>query len=235
MSEELPILGMPQAGRRPSLVVSAYEAVKQAIRDGVFPPGFQGSEQEIAQRLGMSRTPVHQAIIRLQSEGMVELRPKRGVVISALSPFDMKEVYDVIIAVEGMAALLLAEKPAHVRDDVCAELAALNAQLAGALEADDLDAWTDLDARFHALLVRGAGNSRLENIACINIDQSFRARRLTLSLRPKPVVSVDEHARIIEAISAGDPRRAREMAQDHKIRARELIIDLLKRHGMKHL
>lgn len=235
MSEDLAMFDTAKAERRPSLVVSAYEAVKQAIRDGVFPPGFQGSEQEIAQRLGMSRTPVHQAIVQLQSEGMVELRPKRGVVISALSPFDMKEVYDVIIAVEGMAALLLAEKPTPSRDRVCQEMTALNTELAVALGDDDLDAWADLDARFHALLVRGAGNSRLEHIARVNIDQSFRARRLTLSLRPKPVVSVDEHARIIEAIAAGDPERAREMAQDHKIRARELIIDLLKCHGMKYL
>lgn len=235
MSEFPPSLDGPQSTRRHSLVVSAYEAVKQAIQEGVFPPGFQGSEQEIAQRLGMSRTPVHQAIIQLQSEGMVELRPKRGVVISALSPFDMKEVYDVIIAVEGMAALLLAEKPAHERDRVSGQLTALNARIADALEADDLDQWADLDARFHALLVQGAGNSRLEHIARVNIDQSFRARRLTLTLRPKPVVSVEEHADIIKAICAGDPRRAREAAQDHKIRARGLIIDLLKRHGMKHL
>ena len=233
--DEQPRRAPTSAERRPSLGLAAYEAVKLAIRDGVFPPGFQGSEQEIAQRLGMSRTPVHQAIIRLESEGMVELRAKRGVVIRALSPSDLKEVYDVIIAVEGMAALLLAERPPEVRLPIAEELADLNAGLAAALEADDLEAWAELDARFHARLVEAGGNGRLETIARVNTDQSFRARRLTLTLRPKPIVSVSEHAAIIDAVRAGDPGRAREMAQDHKIRARGLIVDLLRRHGMRHL
>lgn len=229
------LLGIEKPERKPSLVEAAYDAVKQAIRDGVFPPGFQGSEQEMAQRLGMSRTPVHQAIIRLQSEGMVELRSKRGVVISALSPDDMKEVYDVIIAVEGMAALLLAEKSADVRERVCRDMERLNAELAEALAGDDLLGWADSDARFHACLVRGAGNGRLERIATVNIDQSFRARRLTLHLRPKPMGSIEEHQRIIDAIRAGEPGEARQMAQEHKIRARDQIVDLLRRYDMKHL
>lgn len=235
MSNVPTLLGIEKPERKPSLVEAAYDAVKQAIRDGVFPPGFQGSEQEMAQRLGMSRTPVHQAIIRLQSEGMVELRSKRGVVISALSPDDMKEVYDVIIAVEGMAALLLAEQPREAREPVCRDMERLNAELAEALARDDLLSWADLDARFHACLVRAAGNGRLERIATVNIDQSFRARRLTLRLRSKPTGSIAEHQRIVDAIRAGEPGEARQMAQEHKIRARDMIVDLLRRYDMKHL
>jgi len=64
-----------QAGRKPSLVDNAYVALKEVIRDGVLPPGYQGSEQEIAGKLNMSRTPVHEAIIRLQSEGLVKFFP----------------------------------------------------------------------------------------------------------------------------------------------------------------
>lgn len=235
MSNVPTLLGIEKPERKPSLVEAAYDAVKQAIRDGVFPPGFQGSEQEMAQRLGMSRTPVHQAIIRLQSEGMVELRSKRGVVISALSPDDMKEVYDVIIAVEGMAALLLAEQPREAREPVCRDMERLNAELSESLARDDLLGWADLDAQFHARLVRAAGNGRLERIATVNIDQSFRARRLTLHLRSKPTGSIAEHQRIIDAIRAGEPGEARQMAQEHKIRARDMIVDLLRRYDMKHL
>ena len=65
--------------KRPSLVEDAYKALKEAIRNNVFPPGYQGSEQEIALRLGMSRTPVHEAIIRLQEDGLVRVLSKRGV------------------------------------------------------------------------------------------------------------------------------------------------------------
>ena len=72
--------------QKPSLVDGAYEALKEAIRNNVFAPGYQGSEQEIASQLGMSRTPVHEAIIRLQEEGLVRVLPRRGVVVCAISP-----------------------------------------------------------------------------------------------------------------------------------------------------
>lgn len=228
-------LSMDVPGRKPSLVEDAYEAIKKAIREGVFAPGYRGSEQEIASRLAMSRTPVHEAIIRLQGEGMVQLLPKRGVVIRALSPSDMREVYDVVIAIEGMSALLLAERDSVTRQEVCAELRALNGSLAEALERDDLATWAVVDARFHETIVERCGNSRLAVIARTNIDQSFRARRLTLSLRSKPTASVAEHSTIIEAIAAGDASAARESAQDHKIRARDEIVSLLRRYDMKHL
>lgn len=229
------LAGTGKPERKPSLVESAYEALKQAICDGVFPPGHQGSEQEMAQHLGMSRTPVHQAIIRLQNEGMVELRPKRGVVISALSASDMKEVYDVMIAVEGMAAMLVAELPPAMREEACRRLDELNGEVAHVTEADDLYGWADSDAEFHAAMVHAAGNSRLERISKLTIDQSFRARRLTLHLRPRPVHSFEEHRLVVEAIRAGMPESARDMAQIHKIRARDLIVDLLKRYNMRHL
>ena len=87
-----------EPNRKPSLVDDAYAALKEAIRENMFPPGYQGSEQEIATRLGMSRTPVHEAVIRLQEEGLVRVLSRRGVVICAISAADMREIYEVIIA-----------------------------------------------------------------------------------------------------------------------------------------
>ena len=235
MSEQPLLFGASKDKRRPSLVEEAYAAVKGAIQSGVFPPGFGGSELEIAHRLGMSRTPVHQAIVRLEVEGMVELKPKRGVVISALSPTDMREVYDVVIAVEGMAARLVAEHEATVREEVCRTLVALNRAMSEALSDDDLIGWADHDVAFHASLVAGAGNGRLERIANMNIDQSFRARRATLLLRPKPSRSIADHDAIIAAIRAGDGVAAGQAAQSHKIAARDLVIGLLENYNMRYL
>src|SRR6185295_19478301 len=99
-----------EPNRKPSLVDDAYAALKAAIRQNEFPPGYQGSEQEIATRLGMSRTPVHEAVIRLQEEGLVRVLSRRGVGVCVLSVADMREIYDVIIALESTAAELLAEK-----------------------------------------------------------------------------------------------------------------------------
>ncbi|EAU41607.1 regulatory protein GntR, HTH:GntR, C-terminal [Fulvimarina pelagi HTCC2506] len=222
-------------GRRSTLVEAAYAAIKAAIRNGTFPPGFQGSELEISQRLGMSRTPVHQAIIQLQAEGMVDLRSKRGVVIRALSPDDMREVYDVIVAVEGMAAFIIASLPASEREAICDALEELNAAMERALEADDLDAWADHDGKFHSMLVERSGNGRLERIATVNLDQSHRARRVTLNLRPKPTQSVIEHRAIIDAMRRGDAINCRVAAQKHKESARDIVVPLLRRYRMTHL
>src|SRR5215213_8646251 len=111
-----------EPNRKPSLVDDAYAALKEAIRENTFPPGYQGSEQEIATRLGMSRTPVHEAVIRLQEEGLVRVLSRRGVVICAISAVDMREIYGVIIAVEAASAELLAEKPEGERGPVADEL-----------------------------------------------------------------------------------------------------------------
>ena len=81
-----------EAGKKPSLVDDAYRKLKDAIRENEFPPGYQGSEQEIASRLGMSRTPVHEAVIRLQEEGLVRVLARRGVVVCAISADDMSEI-----------------------------------------------------------------------------------------------------------------------------------------------
>src|SRR3954447_6660500 len=161
-----------EPNRKPSLVDDAYAALKEAIRENTFPPGYQGSEQEIATRLGMSRTPVHEAVIRLQEEGLVRVLSRRGVLICAISAADMREIYEVIIALESTAAELLAEKPEDVRLAITTELECVNAEMEAALKADDLVAWARADGRFHQLLMERCGNKRLTRMFHTIMDQS---------------------------------------------------------------
>src|SRR3712207_215356 len=163
--------GAAQAEQKPSLVEGAYDALKEAIRNNVFVPGYQGSEGEIASRLGMSRTPVHEAVIRLQEEGLVRVLSRRGVVVCAISPDDMREIYGVIIALEAASAELLAEKPEGERGPVADELDAVNARMRSALAAGDLDEWARADERFHQLLVERSGNGRLARMFGTIIDR----------------------------------------------------------------
>ena len=221
--------------QKPSLVEGAYEALKEAIRNNVFAPGYQGSEGEIASRLGMSRTPVHEAVIRLQEEGLVRVLPRRGVVVRAISPDDMREIYGVIIAVEAASAEMLAEMPKGERGPVADELDAVNERMRSALAADDLDEWAKADERFHQLLVERSGNGRLARVFHTIMDQSHRARMLTLRLRPKPTASAREHRAIVDAIRRGDARAARERAKGHRVAARDRLLPLLAQLGMKHL
>jgi DNA-binding GntR family transcriptional regulator len=223
------------AEQKPSLVEGAYDALKEAIRNNVFAPGYQGSEGEIASQLGMSRTPVHEAIIRLQEEGLVRVLPRRGVVVCAISPDDMREIYGVIIALEAASAEFLAEKPEGERGPIADELDGVNTRMRSALSGDDLEDWAKADERFHQLLVERSGNGRLARMFGTIMDQSHRARMLTLRLRPKPTASVREHRAIVEAIRRGDARTARERAKQHRVSARDRLLPLLGQLGMKHL
>jgi DNA-binding GntR family transcriptional regulator len=227
-----PARGQGAAG---SLVDEAYRALKAAIRENVFPPGYQAAEPEIAQQLGMSRTPVHAAIIRLQEEGLVQVLSRRGVVVCAIAPSDIREIYDVTIALEGMAASLLARQAADVRAQAVAALEHETASMAGALAKGDLLGWAAADDRFHKLLTEECGNRRLARMASTVMDQSHRARLLTLHLRPPPVASAAEHRQITDAIRDGDSGAAEAAAKQHRTRARDALMPLLEQYGMRNL
>jgi DNA-binding GntR family transcriptional regulator len=224
-----------QSGGKRSLVEDAYVALKQVIRDGVLPPGYHGSEQEIADKLTMSRTPVHEAIIRLQSEGLVKVLPKRGVLVCAVTPEDIREIFEVIMACESMAAELLAALPVPERRVKADDLDALNASMSLALQNKDLLAWAKADDKFHRLLVESCGNGRIARIAGTIMDQSHRARMVTLKWRPLPTKSVDEHQQIVDAIRKGRPTEAHHKARAHRAHASDLLLPLLERFGVKQL
>ena len=116
-----------------------------------------------------------------------------------------------------------------------AELESLNALMKTALADDDLSAWARADGRFHQLMIERCGNGRLARMVHTIMDQSHRARMLTLRLRPKPVGSVAEHRAILDAIRDGDAARAGERAKRHRARARDQLLPLLDELGMRHL
>lgn len=218
-----------------SLVEEAYGALKTAIRENVFPPGHQAAEPDIAQQLGMSRTPVHEAIIRLQEEGLVQVLPRRGVLVCAISADDVREIYDVLIAVEGMAASLLAGLPENAADPAIEALERETDAMESALQGEDLRAWAAADERFHQLLTERCGNRRLARMATTVMDQSHRARLFTLHLRPSPTASAAEHRKITDAIRGGDAVAAETAARSHRARARDALLPLLTRYGMRNL
>lgn len=220
---------------RTSLVDDAYAAFKQAIRESEFPPGHQVSEQEIALKLGMSRTPIHEAALRLQEEGLVRILPRRGIIISSLSPADMAEIFDVVIAVESAAAELLAQLPEAERQDIANALDLETAVMRAALSAGDMKERGLADDRFHRLLVESCGNSRFARIMQTVNDQAHRARVMTSQLRPDLTRSVEDHLKIAAAIRGGDAALARELARQHRARAKGEILPLIERIGLKFL
>jgi len=213
-------------------VENAYAALKAAIRGNIFPPGYHAAENDVATQLGMSRTPVHEAVIRLQEEGLVQVLPRKGILVRAISPADIREIYQLTIALESTAAELLAARAssAEVRK-VAAELEAETKMMEIALRRNDLDGWAAADDRFHEILAGKCGNNRLSRMAAAVRDQTHRARLLTLRLRPLPRKSALEHRAIVRAIRSGKPAAAAKYAGDHRRRASAIMIPLLEKLG----
>lgn len=218
---------------RPSRVDDAYDRLKDEIRSARMPPGFQAPEPEIALRLGMSRTPVREALIRLQSEGLVELVPRRGARVLPIHPDDMREIYEVLSALEPEAAAgLAARRPSAEEMRPLYEAAA---EMEAALAGDDLDAWALADDRLHLALLDLHGNRRLRAFVVALNDQVYRARMVTLRLRDMPHRSNEEHRAILEHIRNGEPQAARDAFRVHRERAAAELVGILEKYRLGQL
>lgn len=194
---------------RESLAERAYRMLREQIFTNELPPGYRGLEEELAVRLKMSRTPVHEALVRLQFDGLVRIQPRHGILVLPIAPEDMRQIYEVVTAVETAAVELLARRcPAE--QDLAPLLEAVDAMDA-ALADDDRVAWAEADDRFHRLLLELCGNRRLAAIGLAQRDQVRRARNVTLNARVTPLASNAAHRATYEAIRAGDAVRAREL------------------------
>jgi DNA-binding GntR family transcriptional regulator len=216
-----------------SLVDSAYQQIRQRILDNVWPPGHRALEQEVALALGMSRTPVREAIMRLRNEGLVEVIPRHGLRVLPVSPTDMREIYQILTALECMAAELLAQR--KPTDAELKPLVDASKAMDKALKADDLDAWAAADERFHAHFIELAGNRQLQATMLNYWDRAHRARMFSLRLRPKPVNSTKEHMQMVEHLRAGDAEAAVRVTRAHRARATRELIDIFERYRLQHL
>jgi len=218
---------------RQSLVDAAYDSLRARILDNVYPPGHQALESDLALELGISRTPVREALIRLQKEGLVEVRPRHGMRVLPISPTDMAEIYTILGALECAAAeIVAARKPSE------AELKPLlqaTRDMDRALKADDLDGWAAADERFHQTLVELTGNRLLREVVTNFWDRAHRARMVTLRLRPKPVNSTKEHSALVDRLRAGDARGAVEANRMHRARASAELLALFERVRLQHM
>ena len=216
-----------------SSVDRATSTLRAMIFSGELPPGSDHLETELAERLGMSRTPVREAALTLRAQGLVELRPRRGFRILPVLAQDMRDIYDILTELESLAAARAAE--AGYSKDELQTLATAIRDMDTALAGDDLRAWAEADDRFHRELVRLGGNARLSMIVSVMRDQVRRARNTTLFMRPKPVQSNEDHRIVYQAIAARDPATARKIHQAHRVAARDMLVELLEKHAFHSL
>jgi DNA-binding GntR family transcriptional regulator len=187
--------------------------LREAILAGELPPGSHLSVPELARRLGVSRTPVREAVYALERAGLAEVRPRRGAVVFGGGRDDLTHLFELREALEGMAARLAATRMPPAERRALRDVVERHTQ---AIRRADVDRHIELDTRFHRLIHDGARNPRLaEDLAQLR-DQIVLVMR-SVSLAPGAMGSgvLHDHNAILEAIVRSAPDDAEDAARRH--------------------
>ena len=198
-----------------------YGAIREAISDGSLPSNEPLREERLASALGVSRTPVREALVRLTAEGLVEVDESGGVRVSVLSSEDLDEVFALRDALETLAIRYACAS----RDTAAlAELRHIHVASVDAVAADDVERLLELNTQFHAALNALAGKRRLQNFIELLRDQSRRYRVLALYEESERRQSVEEHGRLLDLIEAGEGDAAVALLRTHFERPRQRLV-----------
>jgi len=200
-SQELyPIMKKPME-KHLTLREKILENIRDSIVSGSLKAGSRVSEPELADRYGISRTPIREAFRQLESEGYLTVIPRRGAIVSELSPKDVEEFYAIKSIMEGYAARCACEK-LHVKD--LDRLQAINNKLADLARAGDIKHFFKIHNDFHELFIKAADNEKLHELIAGLVTKFQRLRFTSLSLPGRMEVSVQEHEKIIDAFRKKD-------------------------------
>jgi DNA-binding GntR family transcriptional regulator len=202
-----------------------YRTVKASIIRGELGADYLTSEEQIAARLGTSRTPVHRALLRLQSEGWLTMSLRRGLRISSLTASDMVDVYEALMAIEIAAVHRLTDRAADPA--LIERLEQICVQAEDALSRGDLFSWGKSDSIFHRSVVAASGNKQISAFAEVLMDRVDRARYATLDRRPTPIRSNEEHRALLDALISQDPGAARQAVEIHRRHAIDTLVPIL--------
>ncbi len=207
----------------------AYRTLRDAIMQGLLDEGARLTDRRIAESLKLSRTPVREALQRLESEGFVRSVPRIGLVVAEVTPQDIEDVYVIRIALEGVAARLAAQ---HASTADITLLRQINEHLADATRKRDLPALQSLNKQFHEAIYEAARNPRLATLLNTLHDMVQRLKRSTLSVPERADEALKEHEMVIGAIQARDPERAESLAREHKEKAKLVRMALYHRQAV---
>jgi DNA-binding GntR family transcriptional regulator len=207
-----------------SVVDQVYSAIRERISSGSLPRGARVHQEDLAEELGVSRTPVREALRRLAAEGLVEMRTNRGARVADVDQVGMRVSYEARTVIEPGAARLAAarrlpEPLARMRAAVAAQRRSLR----------NVQRSFEANREFHLALATASGNEFLvqfaERLWVARIGETIYERQVQTQARM--LLDVREHEQIIEAIEAGDGRRAESLARRHLTDAMRRSTDIL--------
>lgn len=219
---------IPLDGYRP-LRDLVFEALKDAILLQKLHPGERLIELELADELGVSRTPVREAIRRLEQEGLVVMLPRKGAYVAGISLKDIHEVYEIRAALEALALELAAK---YITAEELEELKRQVHEEEVMTEANRLNEIIFIDSSFHDLIYQYARNSRLTQFVEILQEQFKRFRSLPLGNSARSNTALEEHQQIVEALACHDSTLAARLAREHIANAENALISALTANGL---
>lgn len=200
-----------------SLRNKVFKYIKSQIINGVYAPGEALLELKLADELGVSRTPVREAIRLLEVEGLVETTAKKGAVVLGISHKDVEDIYAIRELVEGLAARLAVERmnPLELR-----EMQKIYDLMEFYAQKNDVEELAELDNRFHQLIYEASG-SKILNLTLSNLHQYIQLARLeSLKKKNRLPHTIDEHRAILEAFLNKNPDKAEKALTEHVKQAR---------------
>lgn len=201
-----------------------YASLRQGILDGTYAQGTRLGEVDLADALGVSRTPVREALRRLGSEGLLETLPNKGAWVRTWSDSELNDIFDLRALLEGHAAALAAPR---ITDSEVRYMSELVTRMETATEDDntlDIDVVTELNGAFHAAIITASGNSRLPEIvnSLMHVPVVMRTYRRYSPARMRQ--SMRQHREVLDALTAGDAAWAEAIMRAHVLSARPVLL-----------
>ncbi|WP_419025829.1 GntR family transcriptional regulator [Emergencia sp.] len=198
-----------------------YEQLKMQILTGKITPGTRMMEVELADEMGVSRTPVREAIRKLEKEGLVTIEPRRGAYASDISVKDMLDTLEVREDLEGLAAALAAER---MSEEQIEDLVKITQGYSEAINNSDTEKIIHYDELFHKHIVSCSGNKTLIHLSETVQELALRFRYLYYDDFSRYENMPVEHREIIDAITSGDAETARLVADNHVKKLKEFVV-----------
>lgn len=197
------------------------ETLREAIVNGVLKPGERLMEIQLAEELGVSRTPVRESIRKLELEGFVVMVPRRGTYVADLSIKDINEVYEIRTVLDVLAAGLAAER---ITEEEQEQLERILFQVGELVEANDIEKLIEVDSQFHDILYRASRNDRLVGIINNLREQFTRFRSISMKYPGRLKNTLEEHTRLVEAIAQRNPDLAQQVAREHMENSEQILL-----------
>ena len=199
-----------------------FENLREAIVEGKLSPGKRLMEIQLAEQLGVSRTPVREAIRKLELEGLVVMIPRKGAYVSNMSLKDVVEVLEIRASLEGLAAYLAAER---ISDEDLIKLEKIADDFSQGKDEYDLETLLKKDVEFHECIFKATNNKKLHQLINSLWEQVYRFRFMYISDYESTKNIDKEHKLILQALKSRDSQLAKQYAKEHIEKAEQFMIE----------